>query len=48
MDKKKPVVLGLIGLGSALGLGWLISRVIKDEGEGGDEIPAVTVNMYWD
>ncbi|MDD5547023.1 MAG: hypothetical protein PHO67_07735 [Candidatus Omnitrophica bacterium] len=48
MEKKKAIALTAVGVGSALGLGWLMSRLIKpDEGEG-EETPELSVNMYWD
>ena len=45
-EKKKTVVLGIVGAASALGLGWLLSKVIG--GNGDEEKPEVKVTMYWD
>lgn len=51
MDKKKTVVLGVVGAASALGLGWLLSRVIGGNGGngggngGGDSCGA---GYHWD
>jgi hypothetical protein len=44
MDKKKAIALGLIGVGSALGLGYLLTRVFK-----GDEGPHICpTGQHWD
>lgn len=47
MDKKKGITLGLVGVGSALGLGWLLSKVIKPD-EPAEGTPKVEVSISWD
>jgi len=46
MDKKKTVVLGVVGVASALGLGWLLSKIIGDDEREGT--PDAEVSVYWD
>lgn len=46
MEKKKTLGLVLVGLGSALGLGWMLTRVIKPDDE--EEKPQLSVTAYWD
>jgi len=43
---EKKVVLGLVGVLSAVGLGWMVSRLVKPTEEDG-ETPKLTVSMYW-
>ncbi len=45
-EKKKIVVLGVVGALSALGLGWMFSRIIG--GEEREGTPDAEVSVYWD
>lgn len=45
-EKKKTVVLGVVGALSALGLGWMFSRILGDEEREGT--PDAEVSVYWD
>jgi hypothetical protein len=47
MDKKQSIILGVVGLASALGLGWAFTRVIKPETPDEEE-PQLKVSMYWE
>ncbi|MFA5376739.1 MAG: hypothetical protein WC455_13405 [Dehalococcoidia bacterium] len=44
MDKKQSIVLGVVGLASALGLGWMLTRVIKPD----EDVPKLSVTMSWE
>ena len=45
-EKKKTVVLGVVGALSALGLGWMFSRILG--GEEREGTPDAEVSVYWD
>jgi hypothetical protein len=45
-EKKKTLVLGIVGAVSALGLGWMFSRFLGDEEREGT--PQAEVSVYWD
>lgn len=45
-EKKKTVVLGVVGALSALGLGWMFSRILG--GEEREGTPNAEVSVYWD
>ena len=47
MDKKQSIMLGFVGLASALGLGWALTRVVKPETPDEEE-PQLKVSMSWE
>lgn len=47
METKQKLVLGVVGILSTLGLGWMVTRIIEPE-EGNDELPKISVSMSWE
>ncbi len=48
MDKKKALILGGVGIASALGLGWMLSRLVKGNGNGGNGGDTCSSGYHYD
>lgn len=47
METKQKLVLGVVGVLSTFGLGWMVTRIIKP-GEGEEDLPKISVKMSWE
>ncbi len=47
MEAKQKAILGVVGVLSAVGLGWMATRLIKPE-EGEEDLPKISVKMSWE